>query len=413
MHPKVQSICKALNEFSDHAEAEANRFGADQILSDHKGWHHPALTRNEIANIPRKLATELELANITDINQLNEDQIDAAPSRIKSLQKHNTMQYALNGNAHQSLAALVVTLDWIRDIFEPLLDFGSPEDPRLPAKIRQKISKISNRVDNLDIDSKDLKKAISEIESAHKTAEELPTDIAELNKARKAVEKALSRIEILAEEAEKKSDLINEQSKVASKLLKDSEDNYSISVTKGLSSSFHSRAVRLTFSMWIWVVGLLIALYFGLQTGAERLQLLSSLIAGSNPDLSLILVQSALSIVNLGAPIWFAWLSTKQISQNFKLAEDYNFKASVAKAYEGYRKEAARIDPVMEAKLLHSALNRLDEAPLRYVDEDYHSSPFQELIASPEFKKVIETVPEFKNRFLDIINKALPEKLKL
>lgn len=63
--------------------------------------------------------------------------------------------------------------------------------------------------------------------------------------------------------------------------------------------------------------------------------------------------------------MWFAWLATKQIGQRFHLAEDYAFKASVAKAYEGYRKEAARIDPEFEARLFGSALTRLDEAPLR------------------------------------------------
>lgn len=71
-----------------------------------------------------------------------------------------------------------------------------------------------------------------------------------------------------------------------------------------------------------------------------------------------------LSIVSVGAPLWFAWLATKQIGQRFRLAKDYSYKASVAKAYEGYRREAARIDEDFENRLFDSALTRLEEAPL-------------------------------------------------
>ncbi len=49
----------------------------------------------------------------------------------------------------------------------------------------------------------------------------------------------------------------------------------------------------------------------------------------------------------------------------------------MAKAYEGYRKEAARIDPQFEARLFGSALTRLDEAPLRLVEIGSHGSPGQ------------------------------------
>jgi hypothetical protein len=34
---------------------------------------------------------------------------------------------------------------------------------------------------------------------------------------------------------------------------------------------------------------------------------------------------------------------TRQVGQLFKLAEDYAFKASISRAYEGYRKEANRM----------------------------------------------------------------------
>jgi hypothetical protein len=80
----------------------------------------------------------------------------------------------------------------------------------------------------------------------------------------------------------------------------------------------------------------------------------------------------------VGAPLWFAWVATKQLGQRFRLAEDYGFKASVAKAYEGYRRDAVRIDPRFEAQLFGIALRRLEEAPLRMIEEEAHGSPWHE-----------------------------------
>ena len=114
-----------------------------------------------------------------------------------------------------------------------------------------------------------------------------------------------------------------------------------------------------------------------------------------------------LSLLSVGAPLWFAWLATKQIGQRFKLAEDYGFKASVAKAYEGYRKEAARIDEAFEARLFSSALTRLEEAPLRLIEETSHGSPWHELISSKSFQKALDTVPELKDTFIEISKKGM------
>ena len=113
-------------------------------------------------------------------------------------------------------------------------------------------------------------------------------------------------------------------------------------------------------------------------------------------------MQSLLSVASIGAPIWFAWLATKQIGQRFRLAEDYSFKAAVARAYEGYRKEAARIDPAFEARLFDSALTRLEEAPLRLVEASAHGSPWNELVNSAAFAKAMETVPELRDKLTEV-----------
>lgn len=107
------------------------------------------------------------------------------------------------------------------------------------------------------------------------------------------------------------------------------------------------------------------------------------------------------------APLWFAWLATKQISQRFKLAEDYDFKASVAKAYEGYKKEAAKIDEEFEARLFNVALTRLEEAPLRLVNSVNHGSPTHEVIEKTGLNKVGERIV---NKVEDVIDSITPAK---
>ena len=105
-----------------------------------------------------------------------------------------------------------------------------------------------------------------------------------------------------------------------------------------------------------WVGGLALALVAGSFLGAEKLVSLSAELASDSPKWGLIVTQVLLAVLSIGAPLWFSWLATKQIGQRFRLSEDYAFKASVAKAYEGYRKEAAKLDPEFSAKLFGSAL---------------------------------------------------------
>ncbi|MBK9320151.1 MAG: hypothetical protein IPM91_16035 [Bacteroidetes bacterium] len=123
----------------------------------------------------------------------------------------------------------------------------------------------------------------------------------------------------------------------------------------------------------------------------------------SDKEVRYIWVQIFLSILSLGAPIWLAWIATKQIGQRFKLSEDYAYKASVAKAYEGYRREAAKLDENLELRLFSSALTRLEEAPLRLIETEHHGSPWHELITSPQFKKAMDAVPELKDKLVSII----------
>ncbi|HCI6409444.1 TPA: hypothetical protein NPO89_004172 [Klebsiella quasipneumoniae subsp. similipneumoniae] len=100
-------------------------------------------------------------------------------------------------------------------------------------------------------------------------------------------------------------------------------------------------------------------------------------------------------------------MATKQIGQRFRLSEDYAFKASISRAYEGFRSEASRIDKNLEVKLLASALSRLDELPLRLVETETHGSPYHELLTSDTFKEALKVVPGFSDRIKKIAEQAL------
>jgi hypothetical protein len=130
--------------------------------------------------------------------------------------------------------------------------------------------------------------------------------------------------------------------------------------------------------MWVWVVGLVVSLICAYMVGGKAIDLFMKLFEDDQHKGTGL--QAALTALGVFAPLWFAWISTKQIGDRFRLSEDYAFKASVSKAYEGYRREAASLDEEFAARLFSSALTRLDEAPLRLVEKENHGSPWHELI---------------------------------
>ena len=178
------------------------------------------------------------------------------------------------------------------------------------------------------------------------------------------------------------------------------------STSFGLAGAFHERAMALTWSMVFWVVGLIVALGSGAYFGGQQLQHLSTAIEASTPAM-IVWTRLFLSLLSIGAPVWFAWLATKQIGQRFRLAEDYAYKASISRAYEGYRREAVHLDADFQARLFSSALARLDEQPLRFVEPETHGSPWHELLASNVFTEALRMAPELADKFTDMARETI------
>ena len=230
----------------------------------------------------------------------------------------------------------------------------------------------------------------------HKANEDAAVALEKITTRESDSETELSKIKLKGEEAIKLIDLC--------------EQAYQITTTKGLAGAFETRAKALSVSMVLWVVGLIIALFIGATTTSKNLQSLTEALHAPSTNWGLIVIEAIICVLGVGAPIWFAWVATKQIGQRFRLAEDYNYKASLAKAYEGYRREAARIDPNFESRLFSSALTRLEEPPLRLVEKETHGSPWHELVSSGVLQEATEKIPNFKKVLEDLIKKYSSSK---
>lgn len=399
-------LCESL---TDLAKAVENAWSDNRTLKEVFGWNCPPLTRHELADIPLRIAKKIHESNIDEVPDEIEEIISPFTQKVELL-KQDTVTYLYNGNANLAVPAYLATLQWLENAIEPIFSWETLlENKALPHQLTRKLRSIRTELDEITPNKEEIKSQIKTINDATNAAESLPTDLQALAEARKRVQEITDNsIKIFGtlEKREKDSQLneerIRESAEEAKKLVQQCEEAYRITTTKGLAAGFDQRATKLSTSMWVWVGGLVTALCVGAWLGSNRISRLTEALSNPTPHWEIITAQAVLSFLSVGAPLWFAWVSTKQISQRFKLSEDYAFKAAVAKAYEGYRKEAARIDESFEARLFSSALTRLEEAPLRLVEADNHGSPWSELIGSPAFQKALESVPALRDKFIEI-----------
>lgn len=412
MNEKLELICETLESLADDVESRSSE---KREMVTVFGWHSPSITPKELANIPRSLSAQIRVANIDELDDDLQSLLEKVPPKINLVIAHTAPQMFNGGNSPQAVAAYMTTIQWVSSLLQPLLYWESFQDPKaMPPMLAKKLRSIKQQLDEVEIDKKELESQINLIKEATEAAESLPADLISLREARKKISvlssdsiRDSSKISEIGVRSKKSEEQINEKIEQADKLINQCEEAYRITTTKGLAGAFEDRANKLSTSMWVWVFGLLVALSVGAYIGAQRLELLTAAMSAEKPDFGIISMQFLLSVLSLGAPLWFAWLATKQVGHRFKLSEDYAFKASVAKAYEGYRKEAARIDEAFEARLFSTALSRVEEAPLRLVEDSSHGSPWHELVSSPEFRQALDNIPEFRDKFIELAKKGM------
>lgn len=373
------------------------------------GWNQVGLNLEDLAGFSSRLASDIRMLGIDDVSEDDANYLAGAAVKLDQFRARTFSQF-WGGNGTYAVTAYVLTIDGIRSRMRNLMPEFTQVNPRaLPSQLAKKITRISAELDAVVVDKDSLNERMQMINEAHATAESLPEDLFSLQEARSKVEKLSSESSVDVAEIKKKLGdatfrvgMIENLSSQAEKLVAQCEEAYRVTTTKGLAGAFEQRATGLNTSIQLWVFALVVALCAAAFLGGQRVELLSKNLGEVEPKWGVIWLNFALSILSVGAPLWFAWVATKQIGQRFRLAEDYGYKASVAKAYEGYRREAAQLDPEFSARLFGASLTRLEEAPLRLMEATSHGSPLHELLNSSKAQEAIATIPALREKMIDL-----------
>lgn len=389
------------------AQLVINSSQEERTLMEIFGWNAPAINKHGLAAMSSSIANKIkEVADIPVIESELLETLESIPNKINTLISQQVVAHMFDGNHVQAVPVYVMTLESIKSTLTPLFSWQYIDDSNslIPPRMANRLASIDASINQLVPDIEVLESKVSRILEASSAAESLPITMQTLSETTKKIQKIkdlthsnFTTTEIKLEEITKTASDVNGHFLETQNLLQKCQEAYSIATTIGLAASFDQRAKKLNLSVRLWVANLFIALSAGSWIGYQRIEMISSILKDNSIKIEIIFIHIALAIFSLGAPLWFAWLATKKIGQNSKLAEDYSFKASVAKAYEGYRKEAVRIDTEsrdteFEKRLFDTALTRLEEAPLRLVNDKNHSSPMHEIVDSDVFKSFI---PEF------------------
>jgi len=411
VHETLQNIQKSLDGLI--AQLQASIPNDTPFSTAHGNGSFPGLSRSDLINY----ITEIKLLiEAQDINELGEQEpvLENYISRLQFLQTH-TIPNMWGAAASTSVPAFLHTLDGLKRALSPILT------PNAPAEIQKKICELHRKIRSIEIlinslepRTESLEAMIQRIEQAHSAADQLPTDLASLAEARQQLatlvngaNKDCSTLEEIKERSHKYDQALATSVEQANSVLARCETAYAAATSVGLAAAFAKRSKELSSSMWVWVVGLILSLAAGGYFGSGRLHELSNIVLKPEVSSPAITLNILLALLSVGAPVWFAWLSTKQIGQRFRLAEDYAFKASISSAYEGFRREAAQFDKEMETRLLSSALTRFDELPLRLVETTTPGSPWHELLTSDLIKDALKIAPNFSEQVKDLAAKAL------
>lgn len=403
MHPILKVINDELAQLGTSLKAILSN---EPLNVAHGVWNNPGTTRDELVQVVDRL--------ILLISERGTDQLGSGEALIADYQRRlvfmrqNTVPQIWSGNAGAAVSVFMLTMQGLQEALEHAL----PEDQTLALTIAKAITDAKSattrlralqaRIGDLEPKSIALAEMVSRIEKASATADQLPTDLETLKEARETIEKLLADVTLDREKVGKFTTGADADKITLSARVKEAEEivarcgsAYAASTSHGLAAAFTERSHALAKSMWVWVAGLVVALGLGSSIGSTQLHRFSEVIREPNSNINVAIINLVLALLSVGATVWFSWLATKQVGQRFRLAEDYAFKASVSRAYEGYRREAANIDPEFVSRLFASALSRLDEQPLRLVETTTHGSPWQEVASSEIVRKASEAVPEF------------------
>lgn len=412
MNETLKSLANELEQMI----AALNAISGDEPFSvASANWSFPGITKSELIESAEEILTSIRTRGREEIGS-GEPRLNDYIRRLTFL-RANTVPN-IPGNAQAGVSAYLRTLDGLSKALAPYLRSDSEtviDINQSSKRINSQLRAMELRLNESTPRSERIVVMLDRIEHAYQAADQLPADLQSLKEDRERVSSLLSAAVDDYERIFKNKDLaidvlsdLQAKAEEAQLILDKVGSAYAADTSQGLAGAFAERSKALSVSMWVWTAAFIAALCLGASFGSQRIHEIGDLLknpALTNWALGINLLLAALSV---GAPIWFGWMATKQINQRFRLSEDYAFKAAVSRAYEGYRKEAARIDKDLEAKLLASALNRLDEQPLRFVETANYGSPWHELASSESVKMAMKNIPGFADRVAELARSMSP-----
>lgn len=410
MHPTKAALIAELDAIE---AAIRTHVPTDQIISAaHGNWSFPSIGLSDLIEPLTELKSTLDQATDENIAALD-PVLQGFFARLTFLRGNTVPQ--LWSNPALATSAYFITIGAFGRVLASLVraDDGGGLIGTVRVTARQ-LRAVEVRVRDLTTRSEDLGSKLERIEAANDAALQLPEDLESLQEGRDRVRELVADAEKDRLHVFSAKEIVEGVQKDLSQVVidtaevvKKADQAYSAATSQGLASAFAERSKELGSSMLLWVAALLVSLGCASYFGSSQLLRLSELIKTPGATDTAIIVNLLLSVLSVGAPVWFAWLSTKQVGQRFRLSEDYAFKASVSKAYEGYRREAAAIDPELQVQLLRSALARLDEQPLRFVEPETHGSPWQEAFSSDLLKEAAKSIPNFSTHLTAFVSGLL------
>lgn len=384
------------------------------------GWDFPPLGKEDLAQKLGQLISYIETHQFQESEDL--DRVLNASQEGFSKWAETPLNHIYDRNYSRSAICnfLILTAD-VKDALE-LYDLGllTGELQSRILESKRRTEAIEHRLTSSENSIGDVERAAERIIEADRAAVQLPETLSSLKETGNqvsAIKKQAEQAQVVIQQAEAaakaKERFFVETEEQIKALLEKSKAVLATATSSGLAGAFYDRKKELQRIGWIWTGGLICALVGAIFAIWWRADQLFALLDRANEIGTFTLFANfVISIGFIGAPVWLAWLATKQVGYYFRLSEDYAFKASVSASYEGFMEEARGHDAEFEKKVLESTLERYDEPPLRFVDNRVHGSPYHELFESDEFKSAMKNIPGFKDNVLSAIKGCLRTSAK-
>jgi len=392
----------------------------------------PFLRSDDLLNFTKRIKDVINRHSDYETNDADNEKIESIKYIIDHSDKNlERLHHGNSGYATPAINAYMISMMYAENLINDIFSFDLLSDKSLlPSPMIRKLSSYQNRIESISGKTESIEQKIKTINDAYNAAESLPMTMSQLDEANEEIRKInqsvadrsaeIDQLNTNAKSNERdigktKEKLDSYYENIKSKMssdLKSYEDEaknyiaqceqaFRMTTTKGLAWSFQEKANKLNVSIRLWVLALSVSLTIAGIVGYYRYIALDNFFLREGVSGFQTFLQIMISIFSLLTPLWFSWLATKQISQRFKLAEDYEFKSSISKAYEGYRREALQLEEDFSQRLFSNALTRLEEPPIRFMSNEMHSSPMSEILSSPAIISAIRKGGDGVDAFLE------------